>query len=96
LNKIDFNIALISPNKDYIFGTNQYGQNMFYLILIGSYNTLKLAFITTIIYVTIGVFIGIIGTMLNINYADKIASMLIGILIIKVSVQKYDDFARYS
>lgn len=60
LDKVDFNNALISPNKNYIFGTNQYGQNMFYLILIGTYNTLKLAFITTVIYVTIGVIIGIL------------------------------------
>lgn len=56
----NFDNAFISPNRDYLFGTNSYGQNQFNLIFIAIYNTLKLAFIVTLIRIILGCIVGIL------------------------------------
>lgn len=57
---VNFNDAFTSPNKTYLFGTNSLGQNLFYLILIGSYNTIKLATLVTFINVFVGIIFGVL------------------------------------
>ena len=57
---IDFNKAFINPCLKYPFGTNNFGQNLFYQTLVGCYNTLILAIVTTFIKLIIGITIGII------------------------------------
>lgn len=57
---INFDNSFISPNKTYIFGTNDLGQNLFYLILLGSFNTIKLATLVSVINVLLGIIFGII------------------------------------
>lgn len=58
--EVDFEKAFISPNKVYWFGTSEFGQNFFYQVLIGTYNTIKLSFIASLINLFIGVVLGII------------------------------------
>ena len=57
---VDFDKAFIYPNINYPFGTNEFGQNVFYQVLIGTYNTIKLAFVASLINLIIGCFIGIL------------------------------------
>ena len=57
---VDFEKAFIYPNINYPFGTNEFGQNVFYQVLIGTYNTIKLAFFASFINLFIGCFIGIL------------------------------------
>lgn len=57
---VNFNNAFISPNKNYLFGTNDLGQNLFCLILLGSFNTIKLATLVTLINIILGIILGII------------------------------------
>ena len=57
---INFENSFISPNKEYPFGTNDFGQNLLYQVLIGCYNTLKLSIIATLINLITGVIIGVI------------------------------------
>lgn len=88
---INTDISLISPNKNYLFGTNEFGQNLFYQVFVGSYNTLKLAAIATIINLILGSLIGIVwgnnskfdSIMLLIkNIFDNIPSIFFYIIII--------------
>lgn len=58
--KIDFDKAYISPCLKFPFGTNEFGQNQFYIIMSATYKTLLLAIIATIIDGIIGVIIGIL------------------------------------
>lgn len=58
--EIDFENAYLPPSSKHIFGTNEYGQDMFKLILIGCFTTLSLAFITTFINILIGTIIGVL------------------------------------
>ena len=57
---INFDKSFISPNSKYLFGTNEFGQNVFYQVFVGSYNTIKLAILATLINLIIGSIIGII------------------------------------
>ena len=57
---IDFNKAFIKPNHTYLFGTNDFGQNVFYQVFIGTYNTIKLALLATLINLVVGTILGII------------------------------------
>ena len=70
--KIDFDNAFIAPNSTYIFGTNEFGQNFFYLTMIGTANTIKLAFVASIINLFLGTIIGIIW-----GYYSKIDNLMI-------------------
>ena len=58
LLEINFENAFIHPNKEYLFGTNEFGQNFFYQVSSGIVNTIKFAFFTSIINLTTGVLIG--------------------------------------
>lgn len=51
------------PSFQYPFGTNVRGQNLFYIVFIGVYKTLLLAFIATFINVLLGVVIGLLWGM---------------------------------
>lgn len=57
---IDLNKAYIFPNTQYPFGTNNYGQNQFYLILIATFNTLNFSFLAMLANIILGSIIGII------------------------------------
>jgi oligopeptide transport system permease protein len=71
LNKhlqIDMTKAYISPSLEYPFGTNSSGQNQFYIVFIGTYKTLLLAFCATIINIVLGIIFGILwGTSKKFN-----------------------------
>jgi len=57
--KINFDLGLLPPSSKYPFGTNDYGQNQFYQILAGCYNTLNLSIIATLANLLLGIIIGI-------------------------------------
>ena len=52
--------AFIHPNSTYIFGTNEFGQNFFYLTMIGTSNTIILSFLAALINLFFGTLIGIV------------------------------------
>lgn len=52
--------AYISPCIKFPFGTNSFGHNQFYIILIASFNTLSLSFCATLINLVIGSIVGVI------------------------------------
>lgn len=56
---VNFDLGLLPPSFKYPFGTNDYGQNQFYQILVGCYNTLNLAIIATFFNLILGIIIGI-------------------------------------
>lgn len=58
--RIDFSNAFIKPCLKYPFGTNEFGQNQFFIVMSATFKTLLLAFIATIIDAIIGVIIGIL------------------------------------
>lgn len=57
---INFDIANIAPSSKYLFGTNAFGQSLLHLVLIGSYKTILLAFISTFINVILGIVFGML------------------------------------
>ena len=57
---IDFTKSFIPPCKEYLFGTNEFGQNFFFQIFVGSFNTIKLCFLASIINLLLGTLLGII------------------------------------
>lgn len=59
LTSINLDKAFISPSKNFWFGTNEFGQNMFHIVLIGTFNTLKLALLATVVNIILGVILGI-------------------------------------
>ena len=48
----------ISPNLQYLFGTNNYGDNLWNVVWIGARNSLGIAGLTTLITITLGVVVG--------------------------------------
>jgi len=60
LTAVNFENALIYPNSKYLFGTNEFGQNMFHTVLIGTYRTLTLAIGATFLNILVGIIIGVI------------------------------------
>ena len=65
---IDMDKNYLSPSLSYPFGTNAFGENQLYLVLIGAYKTLLLSFIATLINLVIGIIIGMLwGTSKKID-----------------------------
>ena len=58
--KINFDKSFISPCLRYPFGTNEFGQDLFFIIMSATFVTLLLALIATIIDAIIGVIIGVL------------------------------------
>lgn len=58
--KIDFKKSFISPCFEYPFGTNEFGQNLFFIVMSATFKTLLLAFIATTVDAIIGIIIGIL------------------------------------
>lgn len=56
----NINNSFITPNIEYIFGTNEYGQNFFVVVFIGIFNTLILSTIASFINLLLGGIFGII------------------------------------
>lgn len=77
-SNIDFNNSFISPNSTYPFGTNEFGQNMFHIIFIATFNTIKLAIIATFLNVLVGLIMGILWG--NSNKFNSIMIFIKGIL----------------
>lgn len=57
---INLENSFITPCKNHIFGTNEYGQDVFTLLCISVYNTLKLAALVTLANLIVGAILGII------------------------------------
>lgn len=57
---INLDQVFIKPNLSYPFGTNNYGQNQFYLVLIATFNTLNFSVLAMLANIILGVTIGII------------------------------------
>lgn len=55
---IDLTKSFIKPCLEYPFGTNEFGQNQFFIIMNAAYKTLLLAIIATFIDLILGIFIG--------------------------------------
>jgi len=55
---INMDKKYLSPSFRYPLGTNAFGQNQFYIILIGTYKTLLLAIVATFINIIIGIIVG--------------------------------------
>lgn len=53
-------MKFIKPNLQYLFGTNNYSDNMWNVVWIGARNSLGIAGLTTLITITLGVVIGAI------------------------------------
>lgn len=60
LIKINFDNQFIKPNNQFIFGTNEYGQDLFYLVFVAAFNSIKLSFIVIIANCLLGCIIGLI------------------------------------
>ena len=58
--KINFDKSFISPCLRYPFGTNEFGQDLFFIIMSATFVTLLLSLIATIIDAIIGVIIGVL------------------------------------
>lgn len=58
--KVNLDKAFLSPSVDYPFGTTEFGQNFFYLVLIGTFNTIILSLVASVINLIIGVLLGIV------------------------------------
>lgn len=83
--------AYIKPSIKYPFGTNGRGQNLFYIVFIGVYKTLLLAFLATLINVVLGIIVGLLwgsvkkldGLLLLIkNFLDNIPLTFFCIIIV--------------
>ncbi len=59
LYTINLEKAFLPPSLKHIFGTNEFGQDMFYLVITGSFNTLCFSIFITITNIIIGTIIGI-------------------------------------
>lgn len=64
-NNINLEESYLAPSKNHIFGTNEFGKDMFYLTIIGCFNTLLFSIIVCFINLLIGTFIGIIWGISN-------------------------------
>lgn len=56
---VDLEKSFLSPSLKHIFGTNEFGQDMFYLVITGCFNTLCFSIFITITNTIIGTIIGI-------------------------------------
>lgn len=57
---IDINKEFLSPSFSYLFGTNEFGQDMFYLVITGMFNTLCFSILITLTNILLGLLLGVI------------------------------------
>ena len=88
---MDIDNALISPNTSYLFGTNQYGQNFFYVVMISVFNTILFSAFISISSLLLAIMLGIIwGNSSKLDYImifiksiiDNIPSIFFYIIIV--------------
>ena len=66
--QVNLDKAYLLPSWKYPFGTNEFGQNQFYIVFIGAYKTLLLAIVATFLNLIIGIIVGILwGTYKTMN-----------------------------
>lgn len=58
LGSINLEKAYLRPSYSHIFGTNKFGQDMFFIIMTGCFNTICFSLIITIINIIIGTLVG--------------------------------------
>lgn len=58
LGEVNLDSAYLKPSWNHIFGTNKFGQDMFFMIMTGCFNTICFSLIITIINIVIGTLVG--------------------------------------
>lgn len=55
---IDFESSFLPPSSKYWFGTNEFGQDFFFHVFVGIFNTIKIAFYASLLNLIVGIFLG--------------------------------------
>ncbi len=57
---VDISKEFLKPSISHLFGTNEFGQDMFYLVITGMFNTLCFAISIALVNILIGIIIGVL------------------------------------
>lgn len=83
LMDVDINLdhILEAPSKNFIFGTDHLGRNVFALLVVGGFRTIEVVLIATIFSFSVGVFLGLTTGYLE-NFVSTIIKSLVDLLLV--------------